>query len=85
MAGVAVFERTARRWNGGRTACPHCGLGDEDAKHRFWQCPRWGEARKAAVPEVDNGALRRRLPDGQAHIGLRPADPAFLAMSQVAQ
>eukprot|EP00974_Lingulodinium_polyedra_P112784 10914772-Lingulodinium_polyedra.AAC.1 len=22
-AGAAAFERTARRWNGGRTACPH--------------------------------------------------------------
>eukprot|EP00974_Lingulodinium_polyedra_P077488 7502384-Lingulodinium_polyedra.AAC.1 len=36
MAGAAVFERTARRWNGGRTQCPHCGLAEEDAEHRFW-------------------------------------------------
>eukprot|EP00974_Lingulodinium_polyedra_P016737 1623946-Lingulodinium_polyedra.AAC.1 len=53
MAGAAVFERAARRWNGGRSSCPHCGLADEDAEHRFWQCPRWGDVRRRAVPELD--------------------------------
>eukprot|EP00974_Lingulodinium_polyedra_P065329 6316790-Lingulodinium_polyedra.AAC.1 len=53
MAGAAVFERTARRWNGGRTVCPHCGLADEDAEHRFWRCPRWDETRRVAVAGTD--------------------------------
>eukprot|EP00974_Lingulodinium_polyedra_P120463 11175127-Lingulodinium_polyedra.AAC.1 len=39
--GGVVCERTARRWNGGRTTRPHCGLEDENAEHRFWRCPRW--------------------------------------------
>eukprot|EP00974_Lingulodinium_polyedra_P042777 4106422-Lingulodinium_polyedra.AAC.1 len=43
MAGAVVFERAARRWNGGRANCPHCDLADEDAEHRFWQRPCWDE------------------------------------------
>eukprot|EP00974_Lingulodinium_polyedra_P127916 11204033-Lingulodinium_polyedra.AAC.1 len=43
------------------------------------------EARCAAVPELHLPALRRRFADGQARAGLRPADPALLAMAQVAQ
>eukprot|EP00974_Lingulodinium_polyedra_P007177 681374-Lingulodinium_polyedra.AAC.1 len=38
MAGGVICERTARRWNGGRTLCPHCGLAEEDTEHRMWQC-----------------------------------------------
>eukprot|EP00974_Lingulodinium_polyedra_P126223 11197489-Lingulodinium_polyedra.AAC.1 len=30
------------------------------------------------------GALRRLISDGQARTGLRPADPALLALAQVA-
>eukprot|EP00974_Lingulodinium_polyedra_P097531 9454582-Lingulodinium_polyedra.AAC.1 len=85
MAGAAVFERTARRWNGGRTQCPHCGLAEEDAEHRFWQCPRWDETRRTAVIGTDVRALRSRLTDGHARTGLRPTDPALLALNQVAQ
>eukprot|EP00974_Lingulodinium_polyedra_P114909 11128177-Lingulodinium_polyedra.AAC.1 len=85
MAGAAVFERTARRWNGGRTLCPHCGLADEDAEHRFWRRPQWGETRRLAVIGTDVRVFRGRLTDGHARTGLRPMDPALLAMSQVAQ
>eukprot|EP00974_Lingulodinium_polyedra_P095350 9239925-Lingulodinium_polyedra.AAC.1 len=53
MAGAAAFERTARRWNGGRTLRPHCGLADEDAEHRFWRRPRWDETRRLAVVGTD--------------------------------
>eukprot|EP00974_Lingulodinium_polyedra_P045658 4378072-Lingulodinium_polyedra.AAC.1 len=30
MAGAVICETTARRWNGGRTTCPHCAQADED-------------------------------------------------------
>eukprot|EP00974_Lingulodinium_polyedra_P098547 9551878-Lingulodinium_polyedra.AAC.1 len=82
MAGGVVCETTARRWNGGRTICPRCAQADEDPEHRFWQCPRWDEVRRAAVPELDARALRARLTAGQARTGLRPADPALLALAQ---
>eukprot|EP00974_Lingulodinium_polyedra_P084314 8163178-Lingulodinium_polyedra.AAC.1 len=65
--------------------CPHCGLAEEDAEHRLWQCPCWDAVRRAAVPDLNLPALRRRLSDGQARAGLRPADPALMAMAQVAQ
>eukprot|EP00974_Lingulodinium_polyedra_P028526 2749166-Lingulodinium_polyedra.AAC.1 len=39
MAGATICESTARRWNGGRTLCPHCGLAEEDVERRFWRCP----------------------------------------------
>eukprot|EP00974_Lingulodinium_polyedra_P091096 8833083-Lingulodinium_polyedra.AAC.1 len=84
MAGAVICETTARRWNGGRTARPHCAQADEDAEHRFWRRPRWGEVRRAAAPGCDARALRARLSDGQARAGLRPADPALLAFAQVA-
>eukprot|EP00974_Lingulodinium_polyedra_P072324 6999380-Lingulodinium_polyedra.AAC.1 len=70
MAGGVICETTARRWNGGRTTCPHCAQADEDVEHRFWRCPRWDEVRRAAAPDCDAGALRRRISDGQARAGL---------------
>eukprot|EP00974_Lingulodinium_polyedra_P044191 4240422-Lingulodinium_polyedra.AAC.1 len=85
MAGATICECTARRWNGGRTTCPHCGRVDEDVEHRMWQCPRWDAVRREAVPGLDLAALRRRLPDGQARTGLRTMDPLLLALAQVAQ
>eukprot|EP00974_Lingulodinium_polyedra_P032354 3115831-Lingulodinium_polyedra.AAC.1 len=85
MAGGVVCETTARRWNGGRTVCPHCAQADEDPEHRFWECPRWDAVRREAVPDIDLRALRARLSPGQARTGILPMDPVLLAMAQVAQ
>eukprot|EP00974_Lingulodinium_polyedra_P048337 4642140-Lingulodinium_polyedra.AAC.1 len=40
---------------------------------------------RAAAPKMHLNALRRRLSDGQSRTGLRPADPALLAMAQATQ
>eukprot|EP00974_Lingulodinium_polyedra_P066185 6404913-Lingulodinium_polyedra.AAC.1 len=69
MARGVVRETTARRWNGGRAVCPRCAQADEDPEHRFWQCPRWDEVRRAAAPALDLRALKGRSPRARRALG----------------
>ena len=62
IAGDAVPELTAVRWNGGNGCCA-CGA-PEDLRHRWWHCPRRQALRARAVQGVKPGAYR---PTGLHH------------------
>eukprot|EP00974_Lingulodinium_polyedra_P020690 2002471-Lingulodinium_polyedra.AAC.1 len=51
-------------------ALPALRLGRGGREHRFWQCPCRDAARRAAAPDVNLAAPRRRMGDGQARAGL---------------
>eukprot|EP00974_Lingulodinium_polyedra_P069603 6737878-Lingulodinium_polyedra.AAC.1 len=67
MAGGVASERTAKRWDG--FTCPHCGVAEETAEHRFWERGAWDGVRAKTAPGLVAPDLRRRLNDGVARTG----------------
>jgi hypothetical protein len=55
MAGDAVPETTAARWNGGNGCCK-CGA-REDLLHRWWHCPRRHALRSRALAGASRAAV----------------------------
>jgi ribonuclease HI len=85
ISGNVVTERVAAHWTS-RPLCPHCGLEVEDHEHRFWRCPRWENARTAALgAPAEALILRRTLGDGVARTGVLASQPALMALAQTAR
>ena len=66
--------------------CPHCGLADEDAEHRFWTCPAWDYARAEALSTTSLSApqLRAKLPRGTLLTGALPLHDGLSARADAA-
>lgn len=84
IAGGVITERVAAKW-GRSPLCPHCGEAEEGTEHRFWQCPRWADTRRAALEGGDPAALRRRLPQGLACTGTVALDVRLGALAAEAR
>ena len=85
LSGNVVTETVAAKW-GKPERCPHCGAAREDRQHRFWDCPCWSPARRAALAAggFSAAALLARLPPGVANSGVLPLDPQLAAEAAMA-